>query len=60
MSFTQMINRRGPNVEPWGIPEVILFVSEGMLFTIVYCSLLVKGNESSSQFRWFTMAKIEL
>ena len=41
----------------------IIFHSYHVLIFARWCrafSILVKGGESSSQFRWFTIAKIEL
>ena len=43
----------GLNFEPWPKP--------GKSRYIAFCNIIsIKGGESSSQFRWFTIAKIEL
>ena len=46
----------GLGLEPW----VLDSTSDVLLWRKPGLDLLVKGGESSSQFRWFTIAKIEL
>ena len=45
----------------FGLPLPLLpLTSNFKAFTITFSSSFLKGGESSSQFRWFTIAKIEL
>ena len=42
MSFMYIMNNKGPSIEPWGTPVVILPSSEGAPLYITYCFLSVK------------------
>ena len=42
MSFMYIMNNKGPSIEPWGTPVVILPSSEGVSLYITYCFLSVK------------------
>ena len=36
-SFMYMTNSRGPNTDPWGIPDVTSFYSELLPFITTFC-----------------------
>ena len=41
-SLIYIRNSRGPNIEPWGMPNSILESSDCLLLTVVNCCLFVK------------------
>ena len=48
-SFKKMLNSRGPNIEPYGIPVVILSHSLNVLFTVTFAFGLLNRSSCISE-----------
>ena len=60
MSLSYIKNRRGPSIEPWGTPHVILHAWEYVPAISTICSLSLKYDKKQFIAIWFNPSAFNL